>query len=198
MQHQNPNPSPLARISARGMWCLNTAVTSLNSLGTLLIMAMMAMICADVFSRNLLGKSLPGVIELAELGIVSIVYLQIADTFKSGKLMRSDGIIKVIEAKFPRFGMAINALFDATGVVLFFYIAKGAQKRVLEAWEGGFYLGNQGSFTAPTWPMELIVTLGSALMSALFLASMLRHLIQLFGSKNDDTTSPIGQSHDRP
>ncbi|MEP2530021.1 TRAP transporter small permease [Shimia sp.] len=174
------------------MWLLNTAVTSLNSLGTILIMAMMAMICADVLSRNLLGQSLPGVIELAELGIVSIVYLQIADTYKSGKMLRSDGIITALEGRFPRLGLAINAVFDATGVVLFFYIAKGAQKRFIEAWEGGFYLGNQGSFTAPTWPMELIVAVGSALLSALFLASVIRNLARLFGVSTTGTTPHAG------
>lgn len=176
--------TPLAlagRVSAGVMWGLNTATTSLNSLGTLLIMAMMGLICADVLSRNLLGQSLPGVIELAELGIVSIVYLQIADTYKSGKLLRSDGIIKLIATKFPRAGWAINALFDSTGVVLFFYIAKAGFARFNDAWQGDFYLGNLGSFTVPTWPMELAVAVGSALMAALFLASVLRYLSLLFG-----------------
>ncbi|MEP4197905.1 MAG: TRAP transporter small permease [Aliishimia sp.] len=169
------------RGAATLIWCIDTAVASLNSLGTLLIMAMMGLICADVVSRNLLGSSLPGVIELTELGIVSIVYLQIADTYKSGKLMRSDGVIKTIEAKFPRVGLVVNAMFDATGVVLFFYIAKGAEKRFSEAWDGGYYLGNQGSFTAPTWPMELIVAIGSALLCVLFFASVLRNLGLLLG-----------------
>lgn len=193
MQYPEANPSLVLRIAARVMWCLNTAVTSLNSLGTLLIMAMMAMVCADVLSRNLLGQSLPGVIELAELSIVSIVYLQIADTYKSGKLLRSDGLITAINARFPRIGFALNAAFDATGVVLFFYIAKAAQTRFQEAWEGGFYLGNQGSFTAPTWPMELIVAVGSALMSAMFLASVLRNVVQFFGvsaARSEGTRAP--------
>ena len=165
------------------MWCLNTAVTSLNSLGTLLIIAMMVMICADVLSRNLFGQLLPGVIELAELGIISIVYLQIADTYKSGNLLRSDGIIKAIEKKYPRVGVAINALFDATGSILFLYVANGAKGRFTQAWEGGFYLGNQGSFTAPTWPMELCVALGSALMCLLFITNSIRNLSLLLRSE---------------
>lgn len=179
-EHKQPQAFILS-IAKPVMRLLNIAVASLNSLGTLLIMAMMSLLCADVISRNLLDTSLPGVIELTELGIVSIVFLQIADTYRSGKLMRSDGIIKVIEKKTPRIGMLVNAVFDITGAALFFYIAKGAQKRSIEAWEGGYYLGNQGSFTAPTWPMELVVAVGSTLLCLLFIASVLRNVGLLLG-----------------
>jgi TRAP-type C4-dicarboxylate transport system permease small subunit len=195
MPDTTTSPSLILRVATALMWCLNIAVTSLNSLGTILIMVMMGLICADVAGRNLLGSSLPGVIELTELGIVSIVFLQIADTYKSGKLMRSDGFIKAIEAKVPRVGLAVNSVFDTTGALLFFYIAKGAENRFSEAWEGGYYLGNQGSFTAPTWPMELIVALGSALLCMLFLASVLRNLSWLFGviplTENNGSTSDL-------
>ena len=166
--------SPVQRsLSALG-WCLNKAVTSLNALGTLIIIALMVLICTDVVGRNVFQTSLPGVIELAELGIVSIVFLQIADTLKSGKLMRSDALITVILARAPRIGLGLNVVFDATGGVLFYFIANGAFGRFWNAWTGGFYLGNLGSFTAPTWPMELCVTLGSGLMCILFAIEAVR------------------------
>lgn len=177
------------------MWLLNLAVASLNSLGTLFIIAMMTLICADVVSRNLLDTSLPGVIELTELGIVSVVFLQIADTYRSGKLMRSDGVIKAIETKTPRIGMMLNIVFDITGAVLFFYIAKGGQKRFSDAWDGGYYLGNQGSFTAPTWPMELIVAIGSSLLCLLFFASVLRNTGLLFGIVPSEANRTRGSSN---
>lgn len=177
--------SPILRVATAFDWCLSKAVASLNALGTLIIIAMMVLICADVTGRNLFATSLPGVIELTELGIVSIVFLQIADTLKSGKLMRSDAVIKAIEELFPRAGAILNILFDATGVALFYFMANGAFGRFIEAWEGNFYLGNQGSFTVPTWPMELCVALGTALMCLLFIASAIRALSFLFGQKSD-------------
>ena len=194
MSDPNETRSPMLRLTKQVMWLLNIAVASLNSLGTLLIMAMMGLICADVVSRNLLDTSLPGVIELTELGIVSIVFLQIADTYRSGKLMRSDGVIKAIEKKVPRIGMLVNAVFDTTGAILFFYIAKGAQTRFIEAWDGEYYLGNQGSFTAPTWPMEMIVAVGSALLCLLFLASVLRNIGLLSGIAPPDPNHTEGRS----
>ncbi|MEP2780870.1 MAG: TRAP transporter small permease [Pseudoruegeria sp.] len=171
----------LMRLAEDFNWCLGKAVTTLNAMGTMIIIAMMVLICADVIGRNLLATSLPGVIELAELGIVSLVFLQIADTLRSGKLMRSDVLINTINARFPRVGSFMNLFFDITGSVLFYFIANGAFERFTDAWRGGYYLGNQGSFTAPTWPMELCVALGSGLMSLLFLTMALGHLARLFG-----------------
>ena len=102
--------SAFLRLVAALNWCLDKAVTSLNSLGSLIIIALMGLICADVVGRNAFAASLPGVIELAELGIVSIVFLQIADTLKSGKLMRSDALLNVINTAFPRVGLTMAIL----------------------------------------------------------------------------------------
>lgn len=167
------------RIVYKLNWCLGMAVTSMNALGTMIIIALMVLICADVVGRNLLATSLPGVIELAELGIVSLVFLQIADTLRSGQLMRSDVLINTINAKFPRLGALMNLCFDATGAVLFYFIAHGAFERFTDAWTRGFYLGNQGSFTAPTWPMELCVAVGSGLMCLLFIANAIRQIVRV-------------------
>ena len=160
-------------------WCLDKAVTSLNALGTLIIMALMVLICSDVVSRNAFGHSLPGVIELAELGIVSIVFLQIADTLKSGKLMRSDALIRKLAQAHPRVGLGLNMFFNTAGAVLFYFIANGAIDRFLKAWSGNFYIGNLGSFTAPTWPMELCVALGASLMCLLFATQALKEGVAL-------------------
>ena len=160
-------------------WCLDKAVTSLNALGTLIIIALMVLICSDVVSRNAFGHSLPGVIELAELAIVSIVFLQIADTLKSGKLMRSDALIRKLAQSQPRVALVLNIVFDATGALLFYFIANGAIDRFLKAWSGGFYTGNLGSFTVPTWPMELCVALGSSLMFLLFATQSLKGVAAL-------------------
>ena len=158
---------------------LDAVVKSLNALGTLLIIGLMVLICSDVISRNVLGTSLPGVIELAQLGIVSIVYLQIADTLRSGKLLRSDALMRKIISGYPRVALTLNIVFDAAGVFLFYFLAVGAVDRFAKAFAGKFYIGNLGSFTAPTWPMELCVAIGSALVCLLFATQVLKGVAAL-------------------
>ncbi|MEP1614094.1 MAG: TRAP transporter small permease [Roseobacter sp.] len=190
-------PKPLAlRVFTALDWCLDKAVTSLNSLGSLIIIALMALICSDVIGRNAFATSLPGVIELAELGIVSIVFLQIADTLKSGKLMRSDALFNVLSAAFPRVGIFLTVLFELAGAILFYFIANGATERFLKAWHGGFYLGNLGSFTAPTWPMELCVALGSWMMCLLFAMQAIKGCVGLYHGEQPAVQQKPGSEYD--
>lgn len=160
---------------------LDRAIVSLNAIGSILIILMMALICSDVLARNLMNSAVPGVVELTELGIVSIVFLQISDALRSGKLMRSDGLLKIIQRRLLKVGFIANCLMDATGAVLFYFIANSGFGRFHEAWAEGYYIGNLGAFTAPTWPMELSVALGSALIAILFLVNSLRNLGAFFG-----------------
>ncbi|MEP5153808.1 TRAP transporter small permease [Planktotalea sp.] len=173
-------PSILTTLSK----ALDKLVISLNAMGTLLIILMMILICADVVGRNLLNSSLPGVVELTELGIVSVVFLQISDALREGRMMRSDGLLKMLVRRLPRTGYLVNAIFDATGAGLFFFISKGGFGRFAEAWDGDFYIGNQGAFTAPIWPMELAVAVGAAVMTVLFCTTALRHLSHVVWGKS--------------
>lgn len=188
----------LRQITDRLAWGLRHAarlldgvVISLNALGTVLIIIMMGLICADVVGRNLLNSSLPGVVELTELGIVSIVFLQISDALRNGRLMRSDGLLKKVEKRLPRMGHLVNAVFDGTGAVLFYFIADRGFARFFEAWKGNYYIGNQGAFTAPTWPMELAVALGAVVIGVLFCTRMLSQLGGLLGRAAHDPDADL-------
>lgn len=52
-------------------------------------------------------------------------------------------------------------------------ILVGQIPRLIEAWTENSFKGNPGLFTAPTWPLELMVALGCA-------AAFVQFLIQLF------------------
>ena len=67
-------------------------VAGLNSAGSVLILAIVVLINLDVFSRFLFNNPIDGVTELVELSIVAIVFLQLADAVRNGRLTRSDGL----------------------------------------------------------------------------------------------------------
>ena len=60
-------------------------VAGLNSIGTVIIFAMMIIINVDVFSRFLFNAPFDGVTELVELSIVAIVFLQLGDAVRCGR-----------------------------------------------------------------------------------------------------------------
>ena len=151
-------------------------VSGLNGIGSLLIFAIMVLINVDVLSRLLLNAPISGVTELVELSIVCIVFLQISDAIRGGKLIRSDSLHARLMTRAPAAGHALAALFDLAGALFFAAILYGSIPRLLEAWRGGYYAGNVGLFTMPVWPIRLILVVGCVTAILVFLLIAWRHL----------------------
>lgn len=158
-----PDPHPLVRETLFGMF-----VGLLNAAGTAIIILLMVLITADVVARNLLGAPLPGVVEMSEAGIVMLVYLQVGHTLRVNRFIRSDGLLLVIRERRPHLAMALGLFFNLTGAILFFLICYAVRERVGDAWSGEYFIGIQGMFTFPVWPIELAILTGSAVMAVQF------------------------------
>ncbi|MDH3352119.1 MAG: TRAP transporter small permease [Gammaproteobacteria bacterium] len=154
-------------------------VTTLSSIGGILIFAMIVLINLDVFSRFLFNAPIDGVTELVELSIVAIVFLQLGDAVRNGRLTRSDGLYGRIQLRRPRIGHILGALFDLAGAAFFITIIAGSVPRLIDAWERGYYSGNRGIFVVPVWPVRLILVIGAVTVVVVFLGLMWRHLAAL-------------------
>lgn len=143
-------------------------VRLLNAIGTLWILALLILINADVFGRNMLHAPINGVIEMIEISMIAIVFLQLGDATRTGRLTRSDGFFGLIKRRAPRTGNAMGAVFDLLGALFMFFILYGTWPSLIEAWTLNDYVGNEGVFTAPKWPMIFILILGSLVTLLLF------------------------------
>lgn len=146
-------------------------ISGLNSIGTVLIFALMILVTADVTLRFLISRPINGVVEIVEMSIVGIVFLQLTHAMAAGKMVRSDTILAGLLETRPRWGHFLDACGQLTGAVLMTAILWGQIPRLISAWELGHYKGNPGIFVAPTWPLELMVALGCA-------AALIQFLIQ--------------------
>jgi hypothetical protein len=90
-----------------------------NSIETVWIFALMVLINIDVLSRDLFNSPILGVAEIVELSIVGIVFLQISDAVRLGRLTRSDGLYPRILFRQPRIGHVLGAFFDLAGSTSF-------------------------------------------------------------------------------
>lgn len=141
-------------------------VDGLNGLGSLLIFAMMLLICSDVGARWLFNQPIYGVAEIVSLTIVAIVFLQLGSTLRHQRMARADIFIDGFTARSPRLGHLLQALFNLLGLAACGVMFAATGPLLLAAWSEGEYLGVQGLFTAPIWPIRLIVLIG-ALVTAL-------------------------------
>jgi TRAP-type mannitol/chloroaromatic compound transport system permease small subunit len=144
----------------------------LNALGTLWIVALMLLINADVIGRNLLAAPVRGVTELVALSIVGIVFLQLADTLHSGRFTRADVLLDRLKRTRPVAAARLQAAFHMCGAVLMAVILWAAWRPLVESIQIREYVGAIGDFTAPVWPVRLVMLIGlmATLITFLLLA----------------------------
>lgn len=157
--------------SARG-WPLRllVALTELtNRIGTIWIFALMLLICSDILGRNLFRAPITGVFEIVTASIVCIVFLQLPDAMRRGKLTRSDGLLGTLGARAPHLRRALDIFAHLLGAAMLGLIGWGTAFMLGVAIERGYFIGAQGGFTIPSWTVHGTVLLGSLLTMLHFL-----------------------------
>ncbi len=153
-------------------WNFQRVGRVLNAAGTVWIIALMLLINTDVVGRNLFKAPVRGVTELVALSIVGIVFLQLADTLHSGRFTRADVLLDRLKRSRPAFAARLQALFHLVGAALMGVILWAAWRPLVEAIAIREYVGAIGDFTAPVWPVRLIMLVGlcATLITFLLLA----------------------------
>lgn len=154
----------------------NRGVDGLAALGTIMIVALMAMIVADVLVRNLVGASLPLVAELGALTVVLIVFLQLGTTVRNDRLASTDFFLDALSARRPRAAAAVRAVWDLCGAAVCAGIAWsswGIFQRDIEHRE---FIGITGVLTMPTAPFRALIFLGAAVAAVQFLLLAMHRL----------------------
>lgn len=173
---QTPEAAKPLRGTGHSTRLLTPVVVGMDTLGAVIVLAMMVIVNLDVFGRWLADTPLDGTLELTEMGIVAVVYLQLAHAVAAGRLTRSDTLLTLLERRARRLNLALRAAFDLAGGLVLAIIVYGQTPRLIDAWNAGYYKGNIGIFTAPTWPLEAILLIGATLASIQFFVLALRHI----------------------
>lgn len=145
-----------------------------NVAGTALIFALMVLIGSDVFGRQVFNSPIAGVPEMVSLSIVAIVFLQVPQALRSGRFTRSDALLNFIWKRFPRFARLLEVVFDAIAIGILCALIYAAWPLFVKDWERNTFVGAVGDFTAPVWPIKLILIVGTALLVAQFAARLVR------------------------
>ncbi len=144
-------------------------VDGIAALGTLLIVGLMLIICADIVARNAFGGSLPLVSELGALLVVMIVALQLAATVRADRLARTMAFLGPLEERRPRAAALLRAVFDLTGAAVVGGMAWATVSVLTKDWASREFIGTPGLGTMPTWPFRALILLGLAIAAVEFL-----------------------------
>lgn len=155
---------------------LNRVAGGLNAAGSIWIFVMMVVINCDALGRTFFTHPIEGVIEFVEMSIVAIVFLQLADATGKGKLTRSDGLFSRILEKKPEIGRVMGMIFELLGLIFLAIIIYGTIPLLTEAIDEDLYFGTRGVFTAPRWPVYLVIIVGGIVTLLQFISFFHRHV----------------------
>jgi TRAP-type C4-dicarboxylate transport system permease small subunit len=146
-------------------------LAGMNVTGALLVVTLLVLINVDSLGRTFFSISILGVHEVVELSLVAIVFLQLGDAVRSGRLTRSDGLLNILDRRLPAVARSMRALFDLISVAFLTLIVVGGIPRFIESYQRGEFKGTANLFTIPEWPVKLTIVIGAIAAILVFLVS---------------------------
>ncbi len=140
----------------------------LAAIGAGWIFALMLAINLDVFGRFLFNRPLAGVPTLVENSIIAIVFLVLTAATRKGRITRSEMFLNILEKRKPDAELFLLMFYNFLGVVLLALIFWYAFPMFQKSFELRSYVGVEGIFTIPVWPIRLVVLVCAALVGAQF------------------------------
>ncbi len=140
-----------------------------NAAGTFVVIALIAVVNYDIVARGLFNKPFLGAVEVVQFSMVLIVFLQLPDVIRVGRLTRSDGFLSLMRARRPAFGRKLSQAIDLVSAIFMVLVAIAIWPEFVEMWESKDFFGVPGVFTAPWWPVKLVIFLSACLCTVHFL-----------------------------
>jgi len=146
----------------RRRFTYGSIISVMNSIGTAWVFVLLVIINLDIGGRALFNHPLRGVPEIVALSIVACVFLQIAHTLKVGRLTRSDIVLNWLHTRHPYLKHFLEGVYHLIGACLMSILLYSSIPLFTKAWRIDEYVGAQGDFMAPVWPVKLIILIGCA------------------------------------
>ena len=192
-------------------WVVAIAILA-NISGAFVLLALVFVMNVDVVSRNLYNAPFRGVVEVVIFSMALIVFLQLPDVVRTGRLTRSDGFLSLLRHTAPRAGHALGRILDGIACIFMGMIVWTVWPEFTDAFESCYffvapefgppksgnlwvdfkvalgrcdYFGTPGILTAPWWPVRLAIAFGCAL------AAIILFFKTVLGDENITPAHPV-------
>ncbi|MEC9435326.1 MAG: TRAP transporter small permease [Pseudomonadota bacterium] len=147
-----------------------------HALAGVAMLAMMAMIAAEVICRGFLGFSLLLVDEVGGYLLVAILFLGAADAFRTGSLLRVDYVFAALSGR-PR--LALSLAFNIGSLVFAVLLDRALIRQVESAWDRGTQAPTL--LATPLWLPQIVMPLGASLLVLALLGAVIADAMALAG-----------------
>ncbi len=147
---------------------------SANAVGTLVVLALVIIVNYDAIARSLFNAPFLGAVEVVQFSMVLIVFLQLPDVIRVGRLTRSDGLLSLVGRRNPAAGKVLSRAIDLFSLTFMAIVAIAIWPEFVDMWESQDFFGIPGVFTAPWWPVKLVIFLSACLCALHFILHVIR------------------------
>ena len=158
--HNSVTKTSSKRTRPRRRISYGSIISIMNSIGTAWVFVLLVIINLDIGGRALFNHPVRGVPEIVAMSIVACVFLQIAHTLKVGRLTRSDIVLNWLQTHHPNSKHFLEGSYFLIGAGLMGLLLHSSIPLFTKAWRIDEYVGAQGDFMAPVWPVKLIILIG--------------------------------------
>jgi len=162
---------------------INRITMLLNVVGTLLIVALVVLISADVIGRGLFLSPISGVPEMVSLSIVAIVFLQAPEALRMGRFTRSEAFLNFLERRSIRLRASLEVIFALAGLTVIGVLLNASAPFFVKSWNRDTFVGTVGDFIAPVWPVKLVILIGCTALLAQITLYLLRQVKIVLGGE---------------
>ncbi|NNE86726.1 MAG: TRAP transporter small permease [Silicimonas sp.] len=152
---------------------VNGVAISANAIGTLVVLVLVGIVNYDAIARSLFNSPFLGAVEVVQFSMVLIVFLQLPDVCRVNRLTRSDGFLTILGGRFPKTANVIRHVINAISAAFMTLVAIAIWPEFLKMFETQDYFGVPGVFTAPWWPVKLVIFLSAVLCVLVFVLKVL-------------------------
>jgi C4-dicarboxylate transporter, DctM subunit len=146
---------------------------ALSVLASLGIVAILVLICADVFLRYFFSVPINGVSDIVAFGIVACVFLQLGSTIGERRLIRADFLFGWFQRTRPALAAVMELAFFAAGALILAKAVIWLAGDFGRSYRTGEFTGAVGAYFITLWPFKLAVLVGAAIA----LAETLRRIV---------------------
>lgn len=166
-----------------------------NIAGAFILLILVLTMNFDVVSRGVFNAPFRGVVEFVVFAMILIVFLQLPDVVRTGRLTRSDGLLQVLKSTNPKRGVFLERFIDVVSCLFMCMIAWTVWPEFVESFESCHfynapefgrpdtgnlytdfmngmdrcdYFGTPGILKAPWWPARLVMFFGSSFAAVIF------------------------------
>ncbi len=163
------------KTAATGLTKLTNGIATMaNAVGTLVVLALVLVVNYDVIARGIFNKPFLGAVEVVQFSMVLIVFLQLPDVVRVNRLTRSDGFLLVLGERYPRTHNIFRQIINTVSAVFMTLIAIAIWPEFTDMFETKDFFGIPGVFTAPWWPIKLVIFLSAALCALILVLKVAR------------------------